>query len=63
MTKSDETGKKTTHYCPICQQTGFHNGEICSCITGKKPENVPDLPEGWDKIFGDIFKPKTHNDQ
>jgi len=41
--------------CPICQGTGFANGKLCICITGKKPEGMPDLPDGWADIFEDIF--------
>jgi hypothetical protein len=44
--------------CPICQGTGFVRGEVCFCITGKNPENMPDLPDGWADIFGDIFHHK-----
>lgn len=44
--------------CPVCKGTGFMNGELCFCITGKKTKEMPDLPEGWGDIFGDIFHDK-----
>jgi len=44
--------------CPICGGTGFVNGEICFCITGKKPDNLPDLPDVLKDIFGDLFHHK-----
>ncbi len=38
--------------CPICQGTGFAKGKICRCITGKKPEGLPDMPDLFKDIFG-----------
>lgn len=37
--------------CPFCKGTGFHNGKLCSCITG-----TPELPGELKAIFGDVFK-------
>ena len=35
--------------CPVCNGTGFHNGKICVCITGK---GQPEVPELLRQIFG-----------
>jgi hypothetical protein len=58
------TSNKQQVKCPICNGTGFANGEICPHITGKKPEDLPkvgDLPEGWDKLFGFVFGGKKED--
>jgi hypothetical protein len=44
--------------CPICQGTGFHDGQICPCITGKKPDGLPEIPDCFKDIFGDIWEGK-----
>lgn len=36
--------------CPLCNDTGFRNGKLCSCITG-----TPELPGELKAIFGDVF--------
>lgn len=46
MTKND---------CHICNGTGFHDGKICICITGKKDDKMPEIPDALKDIFGDIF--------
>lgn len=38
--------------CPICQGTGFHDGQICTCITGKIPDGLPEIPDFLKDIFG-----------
>lgn len=38
--------------CPKCQGTGFKDGKICSCITSKKDDDLPDVLK---EMFGDIF--------
>ena len=39
-----------TPKCPICKGTGFSKpGILCTCITGKKSE---DMPEFLKEIFG-----------
>jgi hypothetical protein len=40
--------------CPICKGTGFIKGKICVCISGETKDIG--LPEGWDEIFGNLFK-------
>lgn len=34
--------------CPICKGTGFYNGKLCHCITGKWDDNIFDA-------FADLF--------
>ena len=41
--------------CPNCQGSGFANGEICRCITGKQTGSVVDEIKD---LFGDIFTGK-----
>lgn len=40
--------------CKACDGTGFCNGAVCSCITGKSA-----LPKELRDIFGDIFSVKV----
>ena len=49
------TNEEVPRRCPICQNTGFRDGQICPCIAGKGI----DLPEGWADIFGDAFHHKS----
>ena len=59
MDKPRNGAAKPRNYCPICQGSGFRDGQICPCITG---EGV-DLPEGWSDIFGNIFNTKNNKDK
>lgn len=43
--------------CNLCLGTGFYQGQICSCITGK-----PELPPELKRIFGDIFRDKKQGE-
>ncbi len=38
--------------CPICDGTGFYHGKVCICISGEKDKAMPDLPEGFEELFG-----------
>lgn len=39
--------------CYKCQNTGFHDGQICECITGKKePPTVEGAVEMLKRMFG-----------
>ena len=47
--------------CTICKGTGFVNGKICTCISGK--DKGMDLPPGFEELFGNLKKPKSKEEK
>jgi hypothetical protein len=52
--------KESKPRCLICQNTGFANGKICGCISGKYEKR--DLPEGFEEIFKGFVRDIGPND-
>jgi len=44
--------------CPHCHGTGFKDGQICGCISGK----VPEIPQELKDIFGGVFMDKKRGE-
>ena len=44
--------------CRYCHGIGFYKGEVCSCITGAKPE----IPQALKDFFGGVFMDKTRGE-
>ena len=57
-TESVKQGILRTPKCRYCHGTGFKDGQVCSCITGAKPE----IPQALKDIFGGVFMDKKRGE-
>jgi len=48
--------------CHRCDGTGFKDGKVCRCITGKKIGSASDIPDIFKDIFGAFDGVKPSND-
>jgi hypothetical protein len=54
----DDEPEDEAEPCPMCHGTGFKDSQICSCITGAKPE----IPQALKDIFGGVFMDKKRGE-